>query len=482
MSIAARRPRDGAQRRLPGVRDARPRRPRDLALPPARSFSRRSADEGRLEHRHLRAPRGLFEPVHDELLRRLAPQPGERWLVLATGRARSRFAPRRTGPTSRRSTSRRRSSSEPSGRRRKPASRFASTSADVEYLPYDDASFDVLASDFGLDLRRRPRERRGRARAGRRPGARLGFTAWKPSPKLGELYRRFTEEPIEGREAYEWGREDHVEDDARRGLRARVPTTARSGSTPPPARSSGSCSRSSAPPVVALLGTLDEEGVAELPPRVRRPLRGLPRGRPRLRAAALPAHAREAALSEVAELLRELIRVDTSNPPGNETAAAELLRSYLEQAGVECELLREGSRAREPRRAAARLRRTARRSRCSRTPTSFPPTRASGAPTRSAASSATAIVWGRGALDMKGQVAASAVAIATLAREGWRPRRRPPLRRGGRRGGRRRLRPASGSCASIPTRCAPTTRSTRAAATASRSRGACSTSARPPRR
>jgi len=31
-------------------------------------------------------------------------------------------------------------------------------------------------------------------------------------------------------------------------------------------------------------------------------------------------------------------------------------------------------------------------------------------------------VWGRGALDMKGQVAASAVTLATLAREGWRGR------------------------------------------------------------
>jgi len=31
-------------------------------------------------------------------------------------------------------------------------------------------------------------------------------------------------------------------------------------------------------------------------------------------------------------------------------------------------------------------------------------------------------VWGRGALDMKGQVAASAVALATLAQEGWRGR------------------------------------------------------------
>jgi len=43
-------------------------------------------------------------------------------------------------------------------------------------------------------------------------GGRLGFTAWRPNPKLGELYRRFTDEPIQGREAYEWGREDHVED------------------------------------------------------------------------------------------------------------------------------------------------------------------------------------------------------------------------------------------------------------------------------
>src|SRR4029078_5157246 len=43
------------------------------------------------------------------------------------------------------------------------------------------------------------------------PRGRLGFTAGKPNPKLGELYRRFSEEPLEGRESTEWGREDHVE-------------------------------------------------------------------------------------------------------------------------------------------------------------------------------------------------------------------------------------------------------------------------------
>ena len=41
-----------------------------------------------------------------------------------------------------------------------------------------------------------------------------------------------------------------------------------------------------------------------------------------------------------------LIRVNTVNPPGNETAAAELLRAYLEENGVACELY-----ARDPARA-----------------------------------------------------------------------------------------------------------------------------------
>src|SRR5437764_8889367 len=42
---------------------------------------------------------------------------------------------------------------------------------------------------------------------------------------------------------------------------------------------------------------------------------------------------------EVTDLLQRLIRVDTTNPPGNETAAAELLRDYLAANGVESELI-----------------------------------------------------------------------------------------------------------------------------------------------
>jgi SAM-dependent methyltransferase len=83
---------------------------------------------------------------------------------------------------------------------------------DVEYLPYEDGSFDVISSNFGFIFatdHANVATEVGRVAC---PGARLGFTAWKPNPKLGELYRSFTDEPLEGRESTEWGREDHVED------------------------------------------------------------------------------------------------------------------------------------------------------------------------------------------------------------------------------------------------------------------------------
>jgi acetylornithine deacetylase/succinyl-diaminopimelate desuccinylase-like protein len=124
--------------------------------------------------------------------------------------------------------------------------------------------------------------------------------------------------------------------------------------------------------------------------------------------------------TEVTELLQELIRVDTTNPPGNETAAAELLRDYLEDSGVECELY-----ARSPERAnlIARMRGTG------DGPTLLFLSHTDVVLADAAEWSADPFggelrdgeVWGRGALDMKGQVAASAVALATLARQGFEP-------------------------------------------------------------
>ena len=237
----------------------------------------------------------------------------------------------------------------------------------------------------------------------------------------------------------------------------------------------------SSPPVMVLADRLDARARRGVPPRVRRALRGLPRGRRHPRAAAVPARPREAALSgEVTGLLQELIRLDTVNPPGNETTAADLLRAYLEAAGVECETY-----AKVPERAnlVGRFRGTGDGPTLlflSHTDTVLAdPAEWQHDPVR--ATCATASVWGRGALDMKGQVAASAVAIASLAREGFRPAgdlvfAAAPTRRSATASA------CSGSSRRTPRRCAPTTRSTRAPATAWSSAAASSTSARRPRR
>ena len=110
---------------------------------------------------------------------------------------------------------------------------------------------------------------------------------------------------------------------------------------------------------------------------------------------------------EATELLQELIRLDTTNPPGNETRAAELLRDYLEDAGIECELL-----ARDPDRAnlVARIPGTGDGKRLLllghtdvvlADPAEWTVEPFSG-------EMQDGCVWGRGALDMKSQVAAEA--------------------------------------------------------------------------
>jgi acetylornithine deacetylase/succinyl-diaminopimelate desuccinylase-like protein len=123
---------------------------------------------------------------------------------------------------------------------------------------------------------------------------------------------------------------------------------------------------------------------------------------------------------EATELLQELIRVDTVNPPGNETRAAELLREYLGDHGVEAELYakvpeRSNLVARIPGKGTGpRLVLLSHTDTVLADPAEWELDPWSGELREGQ-------VWGRGALDMKGQVAASAVAIASLAREGFEP-------------------------------------------------------------
>jgi acetylornithine deacetylase/succinyl-diaminopimelate desuccinylase-like protein len=126
---------------------------------------------------------------------------------------------------------------------------------------------------------------------------------------------------------------------------------------------------------------------------------------------------------EATDVLATLIRFDTVNPPGNERACQEWLKGYLEEAGLECELLCAEDMERPN--LVARLRGE------------------SGGPALGYLSHVDTVLadpadwrhdpwsgevhdgalWGRGAVDMKSQTAAEAVAAAHLARNGWRPPR-----------------------------------------------------------
>jgi acetylornithine deacetylase/succinyl-diaminopimelate desuccinylase-like protein len=124
--------------------------------------------------------------------------------------------------------------------------------------------------------------------------------------------------------------------------------------------------------------------------------------------------------NETIELLQELIRFDTVNPPGNERPAIEYLERYLAAAGFETEVL------------------AAQDDRPNLVATldgegdgpvlvllgHVDTVLADAADWRHdpwSGDIADGFLWGRGALDMKNQVAAEAVAGAALARSGWRP-------------------------------------------------------------
>jgi acetylornithine deacetylase/succinyl-diaminopimelate desuccinylase-like protein len=127
--------------------------------------------------------------------------------------------------------------------------------------------------------------------------------------------------------------------------------------------------------------------------------------------------------AEATDVLSRLIRFDTVNPPGDERACQEWLRGYLEDAGLECELVW-GENPERPN-LVARLRGDADGpvlGYLSHVDTVL----ADAADWRHDPWSGEVhegAVWGRGAVDMKSQTAAEAVAAARLARDGWRPAR-----------------------------------------------------------
>jgi len=128
----------------------------------------------------------------------------------------------------------------------------------------------------------------------------------------------------------------------------------------------------------------------------------------------------EALERSATELLQDLIRFDTVNPPGNEQAAQNFLQDKLEVAGFECVQLsavdgRPNLVARLPGRSdGPRLCYLGHVDTVLANPADWTVDPWSG-------ELRDGCVWGRGALDMKDQVACEIAAAIALVEDGWRP-------------------------------------------------------------
>lgn len=152
-------------------------------------------------------------PLHDHLVAELSPRAGERWLDAATG----------TGAVAVRAA---RAGAEVTGLDLAPrlvetARRLAADEGlairfdvgDCEDLPYDDASFDVVASAVGVIFA--PDHGAVARELARvcRPEGRLGLVSWRPNPALSAVLEPFRPRPEPGAgDPDDWGRVEHVRD------------------------------------------------------------------------------------------------------------------------------------------------------------------------------------------------------------------------------------------------------------------------------
>src|SRR4051812_19245451 len=132
-------------------------------------------------------------------------------------------------------------------------------------------------------------------------------------------------------------------------------------------------------------------------------------------------HSAAAAPADVVMLLERLLMCDTSNPPGHEAQAAAVIEDYARARGLQCERI-----AKDPERPNVVVRLPGRGTGPSLAFLGHldvvPARREEWSVEPFAAILRDGEVWGRGAVDMKSQVAAVAAALATLDRQGFRPR------------------------------------------------------------
>jgi SAM-dependent methyltransferase len=153
--------------------------------------------------------------MHDDLVRRLGPKEGERWLDVGCGVGAVSMRAARAGADVTGvdlsdvmiETARRRAAEE--------GLEIAYEVGDAEQLPVPDAGFDVVSSSVGVIFA--PDQAVAARELARvvKPGGRLGVTAWRPESRVAKGQRiaaQFQPPPPEGAGSpLDWGTEEHVQ-------------------------------------------------------------------------------------------------------------------------------------------------------------------------------------------------------------------------------------------------------------------------------
>lgn len=200
-----------------------------------------------------------FGPIHDELVARVEPSPGERCLDVGTGTGEVALRAAQAGADA---TGVDISESLLDIARGKPGAELVTWElGDAQALRFGDASFDVVVSCFAVIFA--PDQDAATSELARvcRPGGRLGLTSWRPEDGPHAIYKRFVpSDSMAG--ADQWGEEAHVHGllDGAFELEIEERVWHLTADSP---EAAWTLMSEGAPPVKALLGTLGQAEAAE---------------------------------------------------------------------------------------------------------------------------------------------------------------------------------------------------------------------------
>ena len=201
-----------------------------------------------------------FAPIHEELVNRLEPEPGQAFLDVACGTGAVALLAARAGAE----VVGLDLSADQLEKARKAADDAGLTihfdEGDCQALPYDDSRFDYVVSAFGFIFA--PNHARAASELTRVCGAggRLGFTAW-PRGEWDRVAEELHRPVPEGDDARRWGDPAHAED----LLGAAFDLEFHSGAwvVPGTPEELWELARTSVPPLRSWLETLDAEHYAQ---------------------------------------------------------------------------------------------------------------------------------------------------------------------------------------------------------------------------